>query len=213
MDIKYIINEITSKTFDVLKNVYANQKEGHEFTQGENGSRLIFPHYSKNYRDGETRISEQELRFVFIEQFNAYCAKNNINWFYSVETPTEYKYIFTDKNNPHKAEDGEKGQSAMVDLCIHDEKLERIALVEFKALNPDEFCYEKDFCKLETEKEGRPELVTFFIMMVKNAEKRTLKNIKDKIQTKDAETIFRCYSLEGENGKEGKEITSKIVES
>ena len=98
MDIRNIINEITSKTFEVLKKVYAYQKEGHEFTQGDNGSRLIFPHYSTAYRDGETRISEQELRFVFIEQFNAYCVENNLMLFYSVETPTEYKYTFTVKS-------------------------------------------------------------------------------------------------------------------
>ena len=204
-DIKNIINEITTKTFEVLKNVYANQKEGHEFTQGDNGSRLIFPHYSTVYRDGETRISEQELRFVFIEQFNAYCAENNLKLFYSVETPTEYKYTFTDKNNPHKDEDG---QSAMFDLCIHNEKLERIALIEFKALNPDKFCYKKDFCKLEVEKEGKTELETFFIMMVKNADKGTLKSINAKIQNKDKETVFRCYDLEA-----GEDITSKIEES
>ena len=208
MDIKNIINEITTKTFEVLKNVYANQKEGHEFTQGDNGSRLIFPHYSKNYRGGETRISEQELRFVFVEQFNVYCAKNNLNWYYSVETPTEHKYVFGDKNNPHKAEDGEKGQSAMVDLCIHDEKLERIALVEFKALNPDEFCYNKDFCKLDAEKESRPELETFFIMMVKKSDTRTYGNIRRKIENKGEHTVFRCYDLEA-----GEEITSKIEKS
>ena len=208
MDIKNIINEITTKTFEVLKNVYANQKEGHEFTQGDNGSRLIFPHYSKNYRGGETRISEQELRFVFVEQFNVYCAKNNLNWYYSVETPTEHKYVFGDKNNPHKAEDGEKGQSAMVDLCIHDEKLERIALVEFKALNPDEFCYNKDFCKLDAEKECKPELETFFIMMVKKSDTRTYGNIRRKIENKGEHTVFRCYDLEA-----GEEITSKIEKS
>ena len=208
MDIKNIINEITTKTFGVLEKVYANQKEGYEFTQGENGSRLIFPHYSKNYRGGETRISEQELRFVFVEQFNVYCAKNNLNWYYSVETPTEHKYVFGDKNNPHKAEDGEKGQSAMVDLCIHDEKLERIALVEFKALNPDEFCYNKDFCKLEAEKESKPELETFFIMMVKKSDTRTYGNIRRKIENKGEHTVFRCYDLEA-----GEEITSKIEKS
>ena len=202
MDIKNIINEITTKTFEVLKNVYANQIEGHEFTQGANGSRLIFPHYSTVYRDGETRISEQELRFVFIEQFNAYCVENNLMLFYSVETPTEYKYTFTDKNNPHKDEDG---QSAMFDLCIHNEKLERIALIEFKALNPDKFCYKKDFCKLDSEKEGKPNLDTFFIMIVKNADNDTFKNINVKIQNKDKETVFRCYNLEG-----GEEITLKI---
>ncbi len=205
MDIKNIINEITTKTFEVLKNVYANQKEGHEFTQGDNGSRLIFPHYSTVYRDGETRISEQELRFVFIEQFNAYCAGNNLKLFYSVETPTEYKYTFTDKNNPHK---DENGQSAMVDLSIHDEKLERIALVEFKALNPDEFCYEKDFCKLKAEKEGKPELETFFIMMVKKSDTDTYGNIRKKIENKGEHTVFRCYDLEA-----GEEITSKIEKS
>ena len=208
MDIKNIINEITTNTFGVLEKVYANQKEGYEFTQGENGSRLIFPHYSKNYRDGETRISEQELRFVFVEQFNAYCAKNNLNWYYSVETPTEHKYVFGDKNNPHKAKEGEKGQSAMVDLCIHDEKLERIALVEFKALNPDEFCYEKDFCKLKAEKECKPELETFFIMMVKKSDTRTYGNIRRKIENKGEHTVFRCYDLEA-----GEDITSKIEES
>ncbi len=206
MDIKNIINEITTKTFDVLKKVYANQKEGCEFTQCDNGSRLIFPHYSTVYRDGETRISEQELRFVFIEQFNAYCAENNLKLFYSVETPTEYKYTFTDKNNPHK--DDENGQSAMVDLCIHNEKLERIALVEFKALNPDEFCYEKDFCKLNEEKGANPELETFFIMMVKKSDTGTYGNIRKKIENKGEHTVFRCYDLEA-----GKEITSMIEKS
>ena len=206
MDIKNIINEITTKTFEVLKNVYANQKEGHEFTQGDNGSRLIFPHYSTVYRDGETRISEQELRFVFIEQFNAYCVENNLMLFYSVETPTEYKYTFTDKNNPHK--DDENGQSAMVDLCIHNEKLERIALVEFKALNTDEFCYEKDFCKLNEEKGANPELETFFIMMVKKSDTGTYGNIRKKIENKGEHTVFRCYDLEA-----GKEITSMIEKS
>jgi hypothetical protein len=201
-DIKNIINEITSNTFEVLKKVYDNQKEGCEYTQGDNGSRLIFPHYSTIYRNGETRISEQELRFVFVEQFNVYCAKNNLRLYYSVETPTEYKYTFKDKDNPHKDEDG---QSAMVDLCIHNEKFERVALVEFKALNPDEFCYKKDFCKLDAEKEGKPNLETFFIMIVKNADNDTFKNINVKIQNKDKETVFRCYNLEG-----GEEITLKI---
>lgn len=204
-DIKNIINEITNNTFKVLKKVYDNQKEGCEYTQGDNGSRLIFPHYSTIYRNGETRISEQELRFVFVEQFNVYCAKNNLRLYYSVETPTEYKYTFKDKDNPRK---DEEGQSAMVDLCIHNEKFERVALVEFKALNPDEFCYKKDFCKLDAEKEGKPNLETFFIMMVKKTYTGTYGNIRKKIENKGENTVFRCYDLEA-----GEDITSKIVES
>ena len=85
-----------------------------------------FPKYSGRYRNGETRISEQELRFIFVEQFNKYCNENNSwNAYYSVETPTEEKYIFSkkgDENCPHKV-DGEVngGQSAMIDLSIHDD--------------------------------------------------------------------------------------------
>lgn len=206
MEVKEVINEIMDRTFDVLKSIYANQKEGKDYPKGRNGSRLIFPHYSTLHRNGETRISEQELRFLFVEQFNAYCEANKLMWYYSVETPTEYKYVFTDKDNPHK--DDENGQSAMVDLCIHNEKLGRIALVEFKALNPDEFCYNKDFCKLDAEKESKPELETFFIMMVKKSDTRTYGNIRRKIENKGEHTVFRCYDLEA-----GEEITSKIEKS
>ena len=205
MEVKEVINQITDRTFKILKSIYDNQKEGKDNPERDNGSRLIFPHYSTIYREGETRISEQELRFLFVEQFNAFCAENNLKWYYSVETPTEYKYIFTDKDDPHK---DDKGQSAMVDLCVHGEKLERIALVEFKALNPDEFCYNKDFCKLDAEKECKPELETFFIMMVKKTNTGTYGNIRKKIENKGEHTVFRCYDLEA-----GEDITSKIEES
>ena len=205
MEVKEVINQITDRTFKILKSIYDNQKEGKDNPERDNGSRLIFPHYSTIYREGETRISEQELRFLFVEQFNAFCAENNLKWYYSVETPTEYKYIFTDKDDPHK---DDKGQSAMVDLCIHNEKFERVALVEFKALNPDEFCYNKDFCKLDAEKECKPELETFFIMMVKKTNTGTYGNIRKKIENKGENTVFRCYDLEA-----GEEITSKIEKS
>lgn len=56
-----------------------------------------FPKYSGRYRNGETRISEQELRFIFVEQFNKYCKNNSWNAYYSVETPTEEKYILVKK--------------------------------------------------------------------------------------------------------------------
>ena len=39
MDVKKVINEITGKTFEVLKKLYDNQKEGHDYIQGNNGSR------------------------------------------------------------------------------------------------------------------------------------------------------------------------------
>lgn len=94
------VKKIIAQTFEVIKKVYDTQKEefGNSSEFCESGSRIIFPKYSGRYRNGETRISEQELRFIFVEQFNKYCKKNSWNAYYSVETPTEEKYIFLENN-------------------------------------------------------------------------------------------------------------------
>lgn len=163
------IEKIIKDTFDVIQKVYHTQREGDgnhkDFCESQ--SRIIFPKYSEQYRDSETRISEQELRFIFVEQFNKYCEANQWNAYYSVETPTEEKYVFSKEHIkvvPYKADGKEKtGQSAMIDLSIHNDKFDRIALIEFKALNPEESAFAKDFCKLSNE----PTCLTFFIMIVK----------------------------------------------
>lgn len=203
------IEEIIKDTFDVIQKVYHTQREGDgnhkDFCESQ--SRIIFPKYSGRYRNGETRISEQELRFIFVEQFNKYCKNNSWNAYYSVETPTEEKYIFSkkgDKNCPYKVDgEGNGGQSAMIDLCIHDDKFERIALIEFKALNPKESAFAKDFCKLSNE----PTCLTFFIMIVKSYANGTITNIHKKIESKGAETEFYCYDLE-----KGEDISKKIID-
>mgnify|MGYP004482909103 CR=1 FL=1 len=203
------VKKIIAQTFEVIKKVYDTQKEefGNSSEFCESGSRIIFPKYSVRYRNGETRISEQELRFIFVEQFNKYCENNSWNAYYSVETPTEEKYIFSkkgDKNCPHKVDgEGNGGQSAMIDLSIHDDKFERIALIEFKALNPEESAFDKDFCKLNNE----PTCLTFFIMIVKSHDNGTITNIHKKIESKGAETEFYCYDLE-----KGEDISKKIID-
>ena len=203
------VKKIIAQTFEVIKKVYDNQKEefGNSSEFCESGSRIIFPKYSGRYRNGETRISEQELRFIFVEQFNKYCKKNSWNAYYSVETPTEEKYIFSekgDKNCPYKVDgEGNGGQSAMIDLSIHDDKFDRIALIEFKALNPEESAFDKDFCKLSNE----PTCLTFFIMIVKSHDNGTITNIHKKIESKGAETEFYCFDLE-----KGEDISKKIID-
>lgn len=203
------VKKIIAQTFEVIKKVYDNQKEkfGNSSEFCESGSRIIFPKYSGRYRNGETRISEQELRFIFVEQFNKYCENNSWNAYYSVETPTEKKYIFSkkgDENCPHKVDgEGNGGQSAMIDLSIHDDKFERIALIEFKALNPGDSAFAKDFCKLSNE----PTCLTFFIMIVKSHGNGTITNIHKKIESKGAETEFYCYDLE-----KGEDISKKIID-
>lgn len=203
------VKKIIAQTFEVIKKVYDNQKEefGNSSEFCESGSRIIFPKYSGRYRNGETRISEQELRFIFVEQFNKYCKKNLWNAYYSVETPTEEKYIFSekgDKNCPYKVDgEGNGGQSAMIDLSIHNDKFDRIALIEFKALNPEESAFTKDFCKLSNE----PTCLTFFIMIVKSHDNGTITNIHKKIESKGAETEFYCFDLE-----KGEDISKKIID-
>lgn len=205
------IEEIIKDTFDVIQKVYHTQREGDgnhkDFCESQ--SRIIFPKYSGRYRNGETRISEQELRFIFVEQFNKYCKKNSWNAYYSVETPTEEKYIFSkkgDKNCPYKVDgEGNRGQSAMIDLSIHDDKFERIALIEFKALNPTKSAFAKDFCKLSNEPKSP---ATFFVMIVKSHDDDTIKSLREKIETKGDETEFYCYDL-----KEGCDISEIIKTS
>lgn len=203
------VKKIIAQTFEVIKKVYDNQKEefGNSSEFCESGSRIIFPKYSGRYRNGETRISEQELRFIFVEQFNKYCKNNSWNAYYSVETPTEEKYIFSergDKNCPYKVDgEGNGGQSAMIDLSIHNDKFDRIALIEFKALNPEESAFTKDFCKLSNE----PTCLTFFIMIVKSHDNGTITNIHKKIESKGAETEFYCFDLE-----KGEDISKKIID-
>lgn len=211
-EIKEIVKVVTDRTFEILKKVYSiriERIEGQPTTWSESeevGSRIIFPHYSTIHRGGEVRLSEQELRFVFVEQFSKYCTENGLHYYYSVETPTKYRYNFTKRDNPCKVDDG--GQSAMVDLAIHNKKSERVALIEFKALNPDEFSFKKDFCKLggeaegqkqlcklREEAEGQKQLQTFFIMFVQSANQRTIQSIRKKIESKPPETVFRCFDL------------------
>lgn len=190
------IENVINRTFEIIKKVYDNQQELNGIKVKGSGSRIIFP----LKRDKETRISEQELRFIFVEQLN-----NEIeeNWdiYYSVETPTRDTYYFKGEN-PDRKDDG---QSANFDLVIHDSNLKRIALIEFKANNPDEHEYKKDFAKLNNVKEGDG-LLRYFIEIIKASDNGTFKNIHGKIQGN--ESIFRCYTLDGKG-----EITNNICQA
>lgn len=192
-DNKEIILDIISEAFKHVKNAYELSKE----PNSSKDSRLIFP----KKRDESIRVSEQELRFAFVEEFLKYVKKKKKDWYYAVEVPTKIKYDFSDKKNPKVAEEG-KGKSASFDLAIYakgDNNFNLIALLEFKAGNPKKFDYHKDLVKLENEKEGDNEVLRFFIEIVKNADERTPKNIESKLKDKRQQTNFICYSLtEGE---------------
>mgnify|MGYP007020191465 FL=1 len=200
--VKKHIDVIIENTFNTISEVYRTQMENQKIgTYNNKSSRIIFPlkRESKDKKE-EFRISEQELRFVFVEEFNKYCSKN---WdaYYSVETPTSKRYDFSNKEKQCKV-DYPKGQSAMVDFSIflkEQDKLTRVALIEFKALNPDKQSYMKDYVKLLNEDQK----FVYFIMIVKSANNRTIKSIADKINASYAnagldtgKTVeFRCLDL------------------
>ena len=76
-ELKGHMDEIISLTFNRLGETYRNQEVNNTKFE-KRGSRLVFPsYYNKDQERTETRISEQELRFTFVEVFNEYCDQQN----------------------------------------------------------------------------------------------------------------------------------------
>lgn len=127
---------------------------------------LIFPSKS-----GVKRISEQELRQLFIEEFLA--EKNGL--YYSIETPTQGKYSFTNKDGVIKiADTDDVGQSALIDMSVFEkgkENYNRLLNIEFKHRNATENNISKDVLKLMHEEENGA-----FVLLLKNTDSGTLNN-------------------------------------
>ena len=189
--IEEILCEVFKETFKAVDDVYRKQKEGRGFVKGSS-SRLVFPRYGRGlYKDDKlkgnteqpvnTRVSEQELRFIFVEQFNKICDKykDMAPYFYSVETPTDYRYVFSKDKDPRLAELGKKnengkqeGTSGNFDLTIHNEEGKRIYWIEFKAAMPGQKDFSKDFLKLNKEAEQG-----VFVHLLEVADKDTFKSL------------------------------------
>lgn len=186
------LNSIIEETFAELQRMYDNEGDD---------SRLIFPIHR-----GEKRVSEQELRQIFIKSFLKNENLKHIK--YSVETPTIRKYRFSTKNAncdtlvsyPSDSLEAHV-ESANIDLVLFEGK-ERIAIIEFKACNPPAFKHYKDFLKLNDE-DGEP--LRYFIEIFNKTNEGTLKNIIDKIHGKskskktipldESKSVFIGYSL------------------
>lgn len=211
-ELKNHIDAIIDKTFNVIKEVYKNQKERTEGSQNAPESkpskvcsRILFPLYSQHKNDinksKPNRISEQELRFIFVEQFYAYINKKQkkfpelINLYYSVETPTNRSYIFS-KGGPKvvvnpkngRDENGNKCVSARTDLTIYKKEKDNFikrALIEFKAHDPIQINYKKDICKLINEHPEGEDYLKYFIQIIdETREKEKEKDRWGKIEKK-----------------------------
>ena len=219
--LKEHIENIINIAFEKLQSAYNNNNEFQPQNPVEIGeTRLVFPAYYEDGKLKEIRISEQELRFAFVEAFNQYCnSTKDCNLFYSVETPTKDKYSgFSKKNDEPKID--KNGRSAEFDLVIFDDNLKRICLIEFKANNANEHDHLKDFVKLNNKNEGGQEVLCYFIEVIKSysegSEKtKTVGSLEKKIEEK-GKTIFRCYALEGKSSRKkdqqikGEDISEKF---
>lgn len=154
-------------------------------------------------RTETNKISEQELKQLFIDTFLNCEQCENLS--FSVETPTVYNYIFTKTDRSHPkplkcSKDNSEGRRANIDVVILENK-KRVAIIEFKANNPGLFEHGKDFIKLAEEPVESTKLLRYFVEVYTSTDKRTLKNIEKKIgpdnkyHTKDKNTIFLGYSL------------------
>jgi hypothetical protein len=190
-EIREKIETVIDATFSCIKEVYGNHREGYDIHNTE--SCLLFPkkRVPKKDKTPSTRISEQELRFIFVEKFIELNRERKWGLLYSVETPTQDTYRFS------KTE-GDR-QSANFDLVIHDGDASRIALIEFKANNQATSHFTKDFDKLNNpqEKEVGKHTQSFFIFLIEKDDEGTYSNLHGKI--KGNEDIFYAFSLKNGN--------------
>lgn len=163
------------------------------------GGRLYIPDRSVN-----NKVSEQELKYLFIEEFLS-CEKCN-NFSYSIETPTENDdYQFSNNRTKIKplkypSEKG-NGRRGNIDVVILNEDI-RIALIEFKANNSGWFEHGKDFLKLSNEPDRGGKLLRFFVEIYSKTTFTQINNdITEKVYNngyypKAQNTVFIGYSLD-----------------
>ena len=200
------IETILDKTFRVVDAIYSNHREDIIFHPRKE-SRLVFPRYSLKHKDDtdrvpETRISEQELRFAFVEQFNKICNKEKWPYYYSIETPTENRYVFAKETNPRLAEKNE-GISGQYDLVVYSDKGERICYIEFKANMSREKEFAKDFLKQNNEVKNHEAYLVHLLSDTANLE--TLNRIKTNRISKREHVRYVCHVINGKKYSEGSE--------
>lgn len=219
-DNKAIIEGIIKGAFERVSGATDNEK-----------SHLIFPHY----RSGAVRVSEQELRFAFVEELRTVAPQ----WYYAVEVPTDSRYYFKNRqlqvvrdggvacyvengqktNDPIVDKNGKKsaGQSGNFDLVVYEDKEGKkpIALIEFKGKNPtnDETSFKKDYLKLKNGKEGNGKsTLRYFLQIVDLSERE--EEIREQIRGK----IMKANDVEGSERVEYRccdvkkgDVTDKIL--
>jgi hypothetical protein len=176
----------------------------------ELNKQLIFPMKIQGKELNKVdRISEQELRQLFIEEFKETYKEKDKDLYFSIETPTLNKYRFGTKYG--EIEVNENGQSALLDMCIFKrdgEKYNRVLNIEFKHQNAALKNIAKDILKLMHEEQNGA-----FILLLKNTDSGTLCNKgKTGVLDKLSKSFSRFEKLEDSwKGNDAKYIKLIII--
>ena len=191
------IELIIKRTFDLMDIVFSNNREDSEATFKKDDSHLLFPTYREKRADGKIiRVSEQELRFLFVETFSKVCKEEEL--YYSIETPTENKYKFFRNNNKvPQVNPPVGGKSASIDLTIYTKKEnelpQRVAIIEFKKDGCSAHDIAKDILKLSME----PNVALRYFILVSDSdtplEKETGKSLRKAFV--DKFELFGCFDF------------------
>lgn len=177
------VNDLKNLSYNTFLKLIEMPSESEGFTKNPERNlrtRLIFPRYERSDEKPEKiRISEQEARFVFCQEIDAYYKEI----FYSIETPTENKYSFSSgPDNDKKFEVG-RGQSAMSDVSLFEKeengKMKQVIDIEFKAHNVDRSNISKDLLKLICENHNG-----LFFHLLESADSGTLNQHKHSVSAK-----------------------------
>ena len=160
--LKQVIDKVVKHTFDSITNLFKNNDNSQNLTK------LYFPKYVHGVNSGEIRVSEQELRQLFIEEFSKDTDVIKFNLRYSVETPTQGWYVFSEERQSN-------GRSGNFDLAIFKDG-EIVSVIEFKAGNAQS--YKTDLEKLTNTEEG--DSLRFLVNILVGADKGTVKSIINK---------------------------------
>ena len=138
------------------------------------------------------------MRYVFLELF-VKCDDMH-GYTYSVETPTENKYRFSESGNNVIPECG-TGRRGNTDVTIFKGDT-KVAMIEFKSGNPDEHSHAKDFIKLKEEPGSG--LLRIFVELYSTSDEGTLSGICKKLHDNpygniNDNTEFIGFSLNHEN--------------
>ncbi len=189
---------VLQRTEDLVNEAYQNRREPIEPQDDEvlhkGHTLLTFPSLyqpSSSSKSENPRISEQELRFAFVQSFSEYVKENGLSYYYAVEAPTKSCYIFKVITTKEDAIDNDKenkkqknSRSGRFDMVIYNEHAERVCLIEFKEGNPDAKEFAKDFIKLGNPKEGVEDSLRYFIHLHKNddTKEEIEKTVRNKVK-------------------------------